>query len=83
MWDPDESLQELHHRQGEGQLIRPLLHLRPGQVVLHHELGQVPHDLRGGGHLTGREVQGLTVCDQSLLLVQIQRVKRRANISLG
>lgn len=47
----DVSLQELDHRQGEGQLIRPLLHFCPGQVVLHHELGQVTHDLRGRSHL--------------------------------
>lgn len=45
VWDPDVSLQELDHRQGEGQLIGPLLHFRPGQAVLHHELGQVAHDL--------------------------------------
>lgn len=45
MWYPDVSLQELDHRQGEGQLISPLLHFCPGQVVLHHELGQVTHDL--------------------------------------
>lgn len=51
MWYPDVSLQELHHRQGEGQLVRPLLYFCPGQVVLHHELGQVTHDLRGWSHL--------------------------------
>lgn len=54
MWYADVSLQELDHRQGEGQLICPLLHFCPCQVVLHHELCQVTHDLRGWSHL-GRE----------------------------
>lgn len=54
--DADVSLQELHHGLGEGQLVGPLLHLHPAQVVLHHELGQVTHDLRGRRHLgDGRE----------------------------
>ncbi len=52
---PNVSLQELHHGQGEGQLIGPLLHFRPGQVVLHHELGQVTYDLGGWSHLRERE----------------------------
>lgn len=47
----DVSLQELDHGLGEGQLIRPLLHLRPGQVVLHHELSQISNDLGGRSHL--------------------------------
>lgn len=49
--DADVALQELHHGQGEGQLVGALLHLRPAQVVLHHELGQVAHDLGGRRHL--------------------------------
>lgn len=49
--DADVSLQELDHGLGEGQLVGPFLHLRSAQVVLHHELGQVAHDLRGRRHL--------------------------------
>lgn len=51
MGDADVSLQELHHREGERQLIRSLLHLCPSQRVLHHELRQIAHNLRGGCHL--------------------------------
>lgn len=49
--DADVALQELHHRLGEGELVGTLLHLRPAQVVLHHELGQVTHDLGGRRYL--------------------------------
>lgn len=45
VWYPNVSLKELDDREGEGQLVRSLLHLCSGQVVLHHELGQVTHDL--------------------------------------
>lgn len=45
MWYPNVSLKELDDREGEGQLVRSLLHLCSGQVVLHHELSQVTHDL--------------------------------------
>lgn len=55
VWNPDVSLQELDHRQREGQLICPLLHFCPGQAVLHHELSQVTHDLGGRSHLRERE----------------------------
>lgn len=55
VWYSDVSLQELDHGQREGQLIRSLLHLRPAQAVLHHELGQVAHDLWGRGHLAEKK----------------------------
>lgn len=45
MGDADMALQELHHREREGELIGPLFHLCPCQGVLHHELCQVTHDL--------------------------------------
>lgn len=52
---PNISLQELDHRQGEGQLICSLLHFCPSQVVLHHELRKVTHNLRGWSYLRERE----------------------------
>lgn len=45
MGDANVALQELHHREGERELIGSLFHLRPCQGVLHHELRQVTHDL--------------------------------------
>lgn len=88
MWDPDVSLQELHHRKGEGQLIGPLLHFGPGQVVLHHELGQVPDNLGGRSHLRGRGRKLLSTklklyCEQPgpffSLGEEWTRMRRRAN----
>lgn len=61
MWYPHVSLQELDHREREGQLVSPLLHLCSGQVVLHHELGQVTHDLRGRSHLKEAEEDSFRV----------------------
>lgn len=82
MWYPNVSLQELYHRQGEGQLIGPFLHLCPGQVVLHHELGQVTHDLRGGSHLRQRKRNlCVTVHVKSLLLFRKRKVEDKENIS--
>lgn len=49
--DTNVSLQKLHHGEGKGQLIRPLLHFCPRERVLNHELCQITHNLRGGSHL--------------------------------
>lgn len=45
MRDTNVALQELHHREREGELISSLFYFRPCQGVLHHELCQVAHDL--------------------------------------
>lgn len=67
MWYSNVSLQKLDHRQGERQLICSLLHFSSGQIVLHHELGQVTHDLRGGGHLRRTKEELLEPDDMILL----------------
>ena len=45
------DLQELNDRAGEGEGGRLLLHVLRAELVLHHELGQVTHNLAAWGHL--------------------------------
>ena len=44
-------LEELDDGAGEGESGGLLLHVLRGQLVLHHELGQVAHDLAAWSHL--------------------------------